>query len=67
MTKNLKPKKRRKKFVSYEKSKEWALQVKIKSSYDWSAAKTIRPNNVPSEPWKYYTEWTGWKSFLTPD
>lgn len=53
-------------YLSYNDAKEYIKKYNIKTSREWvDFSKKSRPNNIPSNPWKYYEEWTGFKDFLS--
>lgn len=58
---------RTKKWVSYAKAKQWAIEQQITSSTEWYRASSIRPKNIPANPYKIYKEWKNWTDFLTDD
>jgi hypothetical protein len=53
-------------YLSYDDAKEYLKNIKIKTSREWIIfSKSSRPVNIPSNPWKYYKEWSGYKDFLS--
>ena len=52
----------KKKFVSYDECRKYALYNDIKTVSSWY--KNNKPNNIPSVPKDVYNEWTNWSDFL---
>ena len=60
---------RKKKFVSYEECKRYAIKLGISTAAEWSKLKDNRPDNIPASPPVMYKDkgWNGWKDFLGKD
>lgn len=58
-------KKFRKKFLPYEEAKNFVSKLGLRSDDEWrNYSKTLRPSNIPSNPWKIYDEWEGILKFI---
>lgn len=52
-------------FLSYKDANNFVSTLGLKTHEDWkNYSKTNRPENIPSNPWKYYKEWNGIRKFL---
>lgn len=52
-------------YLTYEEAKNYVSKFDLKTHKDWvNFSKTNRPKNIPSNPWKYYKEWSGIKEFI---